>query len=406
MNAFVQLQQFFQKNMGNIGATRGIMRTPPDIAVEDTELRRLSKGHMEEALKTAKDHGIDPTSEEGKAKVRQILEAIARRKSDAGTQKNIELDQNIEKVSATDRPAKSKASAGIGLNPDRGTYPTSDPCGGWAWTVICNELGEEYCGDVRAETGSSWRPGDGPKAQGSPVNEYHSRLFDYCKAGKKGPKPTFRGDEDEDQDSSNIAGPAQLMMLKQRISKGMSPALANLLAAAAGWALSADVASKEIPSHMSQEWERTLSRKEKERLQEEMLRKLGKKVRKSDDGSFLDEFGILYKDHAPIPPRQGLMFDAVKHRWTRPEKLGRTVWEVQGHKRFRGTGTGAHERGRSGKGVGGYGVGSAAAGRKFRSTGDVTHQHPSEAKHPSERTLVSVKRRKRARRRTHGTTSK
>ncbi len=47
MNAFVQLQQFFQKNMGNIGATRGIMRTPPDIAVEDTELRRLSKGHLE-----------------------------------------------------------------------------------------------------------------------------------------------------------------------------------------------------------------------------------------------------------------------------------------------------------------------------------------------------------------------
>ena len=134
-----------------------------------------------------------------------------------------------------------------------------------------------------------------------------------------------------------------------------------------------------------------------------MLRKLGKKVRKSDDGNFLDDFEVLYKDHAPVPPRQGLMFDAVKHRWTRPEKIGRTVWEVQGHKRFRGSGTGAHERGRSTGGVGGYGAGSAAAGRKFRSTGDVTHKHPSEAKHPSERALIPHKRKKR---RTHGKQSK
>ena len=96
---------------------------------------------------------------------------------------------------------------------------------------------------------------------------------------------------------------------------------------------------------------------------------------------------MFYKDHAPIPPRYGLLWDAVKHRWTRPEKVGRTVWEVQGKKRFRGTGTGAHERGRKAGGSGGYGVGSAEAGRRFRSTGDVGALHPHETKHPGQKTL-------------------
>ena len=49
----------------------------------------------------------------------------------------------------------------------------------------------------------------------------------------------------------------------------------------------------------------------------------------------------LMKDHLPIPPRQGLVWDQVKHRWTRPEKAGLTVVQVSGKKRIRGTGTGA-----------------------------------------------------------------
>ena len=57
----------------------------------------------------------------------------------------------------------------------------------------------------------------------------------------------------------------------------------------------------------------------------------------------------LRKDHLPIPPRQGEVWDAVKHRWTRPENAGRTVAEVQGEKRFRGSGTGTQQRQVSGK---------------------------------------------------------
>jgi hypothetical protein len=52
----------------------------------------------------------------------------------------------------------------------------------------------------------------------------------------------------------------------------------------------------------------------------------------------------LSKDHLPIPPRQGEVWDGVKHRWVKPENAGRTVAEVQGEKRFRGSGTGTQQR--------------------------------------------------------------
>ena len=53
---------------------------------------------------------------------------------------------------------------------------------------------------------------------------------------------------------------------------------------------------------------------------------------------------FLSKVPMPFPPRQGLVYDNVKHRWTRPDKAGKTVTEVSGKKRFRGTGTGTHSR--------------------------------------------------------------
>ena len=58
---------------------------------------------------------------------------------------------------------------------------------------------------------------------------------------------------------------------------------------------------------------------------------------------------MLMKDHLPIPPRQGEVWDGFKHRWVRQENVGRTVAEVQGEKRFRGSGTGTQQRIVSGK---------------------------------------------------------
>ena len=75
------------------------------------------------------------------------------------------------------------------------------------------------------------------------------------------------------------------------------------------------------------------------------------------------------------------MWDAVKHRWTRPENVGHTVTEVQGKKRFRATGTGAHERS-----VGGQGSGKTRlveAGRRFKGAADTGALRPHESKRPA-----------------------
>ena len=55
---------------------------------------------------------------------------------------------------------------------------------------------------------------------------------------------------------------------------------------------------------------------------------------------FWDNNVQLVKDHLPIPPRQGLIWDNVKSKWVRPDMAGKTVTEVGGGKRIRGAGTG------------------------------------------------------------------
>ena len=90
----------------------------------------------------------------------------------------------------------------------------------------------------------------------------------------------------------------------------------------------------------------------------------------------------LVKDHAPIPPRQGLMWDAVKHKWVRPENHGRSVAEVQGKaKRVRGHGVGQRE-----KKVGGHTAGPvrfAEQGRRFKGHTDSGTMRPHEKAHPA-----------------------
>ena len=91
----------------------------------------------------------------------------------------------------------------------------------------------------------------------------------------------------------------------------------------------------------------------------------------------------ILKDHAPVPPRQGLVWDEQKKHWTKPEHIGHSVSEVQGKKRIRGSGTGVHEHSLAPTHVGGKGAGSAVGGRRFRGVGDVGVIRPHEAKHPA-----------------------
>jgi len=348
MGAFKDMYNHFEKNMGNIGSSRGLFREP-----DSKTLDHLLKDDLEEAEKTKDDQ---PTLEE-------IIQAIKERKGEEHTQKAVDLD----KVSATAEAPKG-----------RGDYPSADKIYAQAYNIL-QAIFPEIAGDFQGDPDAS------QKRWGTKNNQILERIHDDLAAGEDSPQEIYTkyGGEGEYSGGGDVEN-------SMGIHK-MGPALSNLLSAAAGWALSADTASRDVPPEMAHEWERAISREDKRRLQEEMLRRLhGKKsqrTRKSDDDPFLEALvgmEMLYKDHAPVPPRYGLMWDAVKHRWTRPEKVGRTVWEVQGKKRLRGAGTGAHERTRSTKGIGGKAGGSMEAGRRFRSVADVGRKDPSEAKRVGE----------------------
>ena len=181
----------------------------------------------------------------------------------------------------------------------------------------------------------------------------------------------------------------------------VSDQLAPLMSAAAGWALSGDV-TRGQRDHLDREWERHhKERMERERREEERRERRKRRMRKSDSYAVLENF--FRKAHAPVPPRQGLVWDAVKHKWVRPENHGHSVSEVQGGKRIRGHGTGVHERA-----VGGHGRGPIRRqqeGRRFRGVADSGTARPHEAPHPAQRYLSSkgaasskLQRRKRVKR--------
>jgi|TARA_R110000765_G_scaffold69649_1_gene135045 hypothetical protein len=145
----------------------------------------------------------------------------------------------------------------------------------------------------------------------------------------------------------------------------ISSQLAALLSAAAGWALSGDVVGKtgQMTRAQQLEWERaiqpTMKDMDGEDAEEEIFKSL--------QDWWIEEYDIQ-KEHAPIPPIMGEVFDPVKHRWTKPENVGKTVVEVQGKKRYRGTGAGAHEHS-----IAGHGSGKARLlerGRRYKAPAD------------------------------------
>jgi hypothetical protein len=98
---------------------------------------------------------------------------------------------------------------------------------------------------------------------------------------------------------------------------------------------------------------------------------------------FLYSVADLTKDHAPVPPIQGQVWDAVKHRWTNPDNVGKTVEEVQGKKRIRGSGTGAHQRSIGGSGNKGIKRG-VTQGRKYRGATDAGKKNEADkGAHPA-----------------------
>ena len=161
----------------------------------------------------------------------------------------------------------------------------------------------------------------------------------------------------------------------QMFYKKLSPSLAALLGAGAGWALS-DALTQAPPSNMTpqqqMEWERLVERAMKRKSTDVHSYEIDPdKIKKSI-------YNLLQKTEPgqqATPPRAGDIFDPVKHRWTNPKNVGKTVSEVQGKIRRRASGAGGESKRLAVGRIGGKGTeGSAGEGRKFRGKTDITER--------------------------------
>jgi len=202
---------------------------------------------------------------------------------------------------------------------------------------------------------------------------------------------------DDIKDEGNVETDKDKEEDQSKAIQKISPGLAGLMAAAAGWAMSDEIVRSgggsprgEMTPQQVREWERTLRRTMRKKdmtLDKSSWEELQKTYYDDSDLYFrrvpVPNAVDISKDHAPVPPRQGLQWDELKKKWVSPDHLGRSATELQGKKRIRGSGTGVHEHSLHVGGAGGKGVGSGVAGRRFRSVGDAGVQSPHESKHVS-----------------------
>ena len=150
------------------------------------------------------------------------------------------------------------------------------------------------------------------------------------------------------------------------VAKSFNPALASLLAVSAGFAASGAVVNaagargaRDITDDQLRLFE-TLANK-----------KRGRKLR---------------KEHSPIPPIQGLVWDQGAQRWRRPENVGKTASEVQGKKRIRGSGIGQTAKTPGGTSAGkGRGRGYSRGRAQRVATGDIGVAGAQRSKTPTKK---------------------
>ena len=361
-------------------STYGLSEAPMGIMREPGE-RPKHFDKMGDAERAAADEGHEEGSEEFMEAVEQLRGAIKKKNADRNIEKGIRGKKFWDDPHAI---AAAKVKQKYQLeDEDRGPMGLAPPWGKGQW------------------------------AKGSPLSDERDRIADAVKRKQDMGKPGKKSRAKTKTSRKQGAKARRKRATQKMLYKDFSPALERLLAFGAGWALSGDVAGKDVPPEMIREWERAIQRQATEADKREIARQMRRRMRKSEDESFelLNDF-FIEKDHAPVPPRVGLMWDAVKHRWTRPERIGRTVWELSGKKRIRGTGTGSHERSVKTGTAGGRGAGSTVAGRRFRGVGDApgpSKRHPKsiaakgDQKHPAFRRLKAFRR---GRKKQYGTKKK
>lgn len=357
--------QLLKDGMGQSEAPMSLHREPDPKKLAHL-YKDSSEGTSEEAKLAVQDDGLVEGSDE-------FLEAVQQMQASIDKKNNQRKQASASSASKAVEESLEKGK--------RGDLFWNDPFA--VATSLLIKLGRAVGGDSKEE-GSAPPWGEGEFKRGSPLARMRDRIAEAI-ASKMGWE--FGG-----------SAPVSAMQLSDDDNlEKVSPGLERLLAFGAGWALSGDVVNRDVPADLVREWERAVNRQASESERRAIERKIKSRLRKAEDAPVafeqLTNFWVE-KDHAPVPPRIGLMWDAVKHRWTRPERIGRTVWELSGHKRIRGTGTGVHERSVKVGGVGGRGAGSASAGRRFRSIGDSGKLNPHESKHPAFRRLKSIRRKR------------
>ena len=155
----------------------------------------------------------------------------------------------------------------------------------------------------------------------------------------------------------------------QMFYKKINPTAAGLIGAGLGWMLSdtlVETPRGNMTPQQQREWERLIERT--------MKRRGIKKLIKDGIHSYEIDITEVQKGdpRLQVPPKAGLVFDPAKHRWAKPESVGKTVTEVQGKKRYRASGTGAEAKRLEAGRIGGKGGrASAIAGRKSKTELDV-----------------------------------
>jgi len=267
------------------------------------------------------------------------------------------------------------------MDVEKATYARTDDF------ALATYLAQKFQGDTDFSPGSK---GHGHRAW------YAQRIAEEHGPGSKGSKASYY--------EGATAPPKPKGSKKEKMLKEVTPihklstSLANLMSAAAGWAMSDDIVRSgggsprgETSAQQASEWERALSGAERRAVERAMRSKMRRKSQDSDSSmaqlkTFYDDSdtyikrspvknGVnVQKDHAASPPRVGEMWDAVKHRWVKPENVGHSVTETQGKKRIRGTGVGVHERSIAGHGKGKTRL--VESGRRFKGTSDAGTVRP------------------------------
>ena len=330
---------------------------------------RLTKeSPMENALSEARDEGhedFDSDISAGMKRANKIMEAIKRKESyKTNLEEKFEAADDIEKATYAPRDTAAVATARV-----KRDYP-----GAAAKGFGPGSAGAGLRDAIAAAIDKKHGPGS-----------YGATGWPQATPGALKSRKKKKGESE------------------QKMEKQFPPELASLMSAAAGWAFSSDVGrAGEMTPEQAREWERTLSAADRRKMERSLRSKMRRKgMDKTLDKSAFDALKESYndssdeyikrspekndflviKEHSILPPRQGLMWDAVKHRWTRPENVGHTVTEVQGKKRLRGVGTGVHERSVSGHGSGK--TRGVEAGRRFKGQADAGALKPHENKRPA-----------------------